>query len=68
MLTGTITRLIGDKGFGFIARDGDQADYFFHRSGLRAGIRFTELREGQRVTFEMEHGEKGPRARVIAVE
>jgi CspA family cold shock protein len=58
--TGTIKRLVSDKGFGFIAA-GDGNEYFFHRSAC-SGISFNDLREGQAVTFETGQGPKGPRA------
>ena len=57
---GTIKRLVGDKGFGFVAAQ-DGTEYFFHRSAC-TGVRFDELREGQSVTFEKGEGPKGPRA------
>ena len=57
--TGTIKRLT-DKGFGFIAAP-DGVEYFFHQSACQ-GTRFDGLREGQRVTFEVGQGPKGPRA------
>ena len=59
MAEGTIKRLT-DKGFGFIDT-GDGKDVFFHSSALE-GIRYEELREGQRVTFNVGEGPKGPRA------
>jgi CspA family cold shock protein len=58
--TGTITRLIRDRGYGFITTE-DGKDIFFHRTALR-GLRFDSLREGQSVEFEVETGPKGPRA------
>ncbi len=66
MATGTITRLISGKGFGFIKADGDGTDYFFHRSGLGRGS-FDELRGGERVEFEIEPSERGPRAGRVQV-
>jgi CspA family cold shock protein len=58
-LNGTIKRLVGDKGFGFIlASDGNE--YFFHNSACQPGV-FDDLREGQAVTFERGQGPKGPR-------
>lgn len=60
-MTGTIKRLARDRGFGFIQGENGQ-DYFFHQSELRGGLTFTELKEGQRVTFEPREAEKGPRA------
>ena len=59
MNEGTIKRITG-KGFGFID-NGTGQDMFFHSSSVE-GVRFEELREGQRVTFEIGQGPKGPRA------
>ncbi len=59
-MTGTIKRLIRDRGFGFIrAEDGQEV--FFHRSALE-GLDFDGLREGEKVAFELEKGNKGLRA------
>lgn len=60
MEQGTIKR-ITDKGFGFIAVEGSNNDMFFHMSAL-VGVGFDDLREGQKVTFEIGEGPKGPRA------
>ena len=57
-LSGTIKRLVSDKGFGFIAA-GDGNEYFFHQSSCQTP--FNELREGQSVTFDTGQGPKGPR-------
>jgi CspA family cold shock protein len=59
-ISGTIKRIISDKGFGFVAA-ADGTEYFFHNSACQ-GVRFNELREGQAVTFEKGQGPKGPRA------
>jgi CspA family cold shock protein len=58
-MNGTIKRLVSDKGFGFIAA-GDGTEYFFHQSACNE-VPFSELREGQAVTFERGQGPKGPR-------
>jgi CspA family cold shock protein len=58
-MTGTIKRLVSDKGFGFILA-GDGAEYFFHNSACQQTV-FDDLREGQAVTFDMGQGPKGPR-------
>jgi cold shock protein len=60
-MNGTIKRLVSDKGFGFIAAASGDTEYFFHSSGC-SGVRFDELREGQRVSFDVGQGPKGPRA------
>src|SRR3954469_18076217 len=52
MPTGTIARLLIDKGFGFI-RDEGGIEHFFHRSSVRGAV-FELLREGQRVEFTPE--------------
>jgi CspA family cold shock protein len=62
---GTIKRLT-DKGFGFIAA-GDGTEYFFHQSACQ-GVRFDDLREGQRVSFTAGQGPKGPRAENVKPE
>ena len=56
-MTGTIKTLT-DKGFGFIAREGETKDLFFHSKELK-GVTFEELKEGDTVTFEVVEGEKG---------
>ena len=60
MPTGTIARLLIDKGFGFI-RDESGVEHFVHRSAVRGTV-FELLREGQRVEFTQEDSQKGPRA------
>lgn len=59
-MQGTIKRVIRDRGFGFI-RSSEGQEVFFHRSGLQ-NLNFDNLKEGDTVEFEMERGEKGPRA------
>ena len=60
MATGTIKRLVRDRGFGFILGQ-DGVELFFHRSALQ-GEGFDRLTEGQPVEFDVEKGDKGPRA------
>jgi CspA family cold shock protein len=62
-MEGTIKRVIRDRGFGFI-RSADGQEVFFHRSSLQQ-LNFDGLREGENVEFEMERGEKGPRATAV---
>jgi CspA family cold shock protein len=65
IISGTIKRMVSDKGFGFV-QAGDGTEYFFHQSAC-ADTRFDNLREGQTVTFEKGQGPKGPRAENIRV-
>ena len=60
MEEGKITRLT-DRGFGFISRDGEEKDLFFHSNELQ-NVQFNELQEGDQVTFEVTEGPKGPSA------
>jgi CspA family cold shock protein len=61
MTTGTIKRVISERGFGFIAAP-DGKEYFFHKSGLAPSLDFDRLAGGESVMFEVESGPKGPRA------
>ncbi len=60
MEQGKIARLM-DKGYGFISRDGEEKDLFFHANELQ-GVEFNDLREGDEVEFEATEGPKGPQA------
>ena len=61
MTTGTIKKIVADRGFGFITAE-DAKEYFFHRGGLDSSIDFDRLVGGERVTFEIEDSPKGLRA------
>lgn len=65
MATGTIKKIVSDRGFGFITGE-DGKDYFFHRDGLDRSLDFDRLMGGESVTFEVETSPKGPRAAKIA--
>ncbi|MFH1855542.1 MAG: cold shock domain-containing protein [bacterium] len=60
MQTGTIKRLT-DRGFGFIAIEGNDKDLFFHSNELK-GVTFEELKEGDKVQFEITGSDKGDNA------
>jgi len=51
------------KGFGFIAGD-DGKEYFVHQTGLQPNVR---LRENDDVTFDVEQGDRGPKATNVAL-
>ena len=61
MTTGTIKRVVADRGFGFIAA-ADEKEYFFHRGALDSSLDFDRLTGGEQVEFEVEESPKGPRA------
>ena len=61
MTTGTIKRIIPERGFGFIV-DAEGKEYFFHRDGLTQSLDFDGLRGGESVSFNVEAGPKGARA------
>ena len=64
MMTGTIKTLT-DKGFGFISREGETKDLFFHSKEL-VGVTFDELKVGDSVSFEVVDSEKGPAATKVS--
>jgi len=61
MTTGTIKKVVSDRGFGFISGE-DGKEYFFHRGGLQAPLDFDRRAGGERVSFVIEESPKGPRA------
>jgi CspA family cold shock protein len=63
-ITGTVKWFNDAKGFGFISREGGP-DCFVHYSAIE-GSGFKSLAEGDKVTFEIVEGEKGPQASSVA--
>ena len=59
-MTGTVKKKT-DRGFGFISREGQAKDLFFHSKDL-VGVTFDEIQEGDTVSFEVQEGDKGPSA------
>jgi CspA family cold shock protein len=59
MAEGSIKTIRADRGFGFIAPDGDNRDVFFHSSAVEGRV-FDQLREGQRVEFDMGEDPRNP--------
>jgi CspA family cold shock protein len=65
MANGTVKWFNEQKGFGFIEQEGG-SDVFVHHSAIK-GNGFKTLRDGDRVTFDIEQGKKGPAAANVAV-
>ena len=61
MTTGSIKKVVADRGFGFIVAE-DGKEYFFHRDGLDSSLVFERLIGGEQVEFDIEASPKGPRA------
>ena len=64
MITGTVKWFNESKGFGFITPEDGSKDVFVHFSAI-ASQGFRTLAEGQKVTFEVEDGPKGPQAKQV---
>ena len=65
MASGVVKWFNGSKGFGFIEQE-DGPDVFVHHSGINS-TGFRSLDEGDRVTFDIEEGQKGPAAVNVTV-
>jgi CspA family cold shock protein len=61
MTQGTVKWFSAEKGYGFITPDDGSADVFVHFSAI-VGQGYKELTEGQKVSFEVSQGQKGPQA------
>ena len=65
MANGVVKWFDDRKGYGFIEQEGGQ-DVFVHHTGIN-GAGFKSLNEGDKVTFEVEQGNKGPSAVNVTV-
>jgi CspA family cold shock protein len=66
METGTIKSLT-DRGFGFISIEGREKDLFFHSNELVAPLTFEQLKEGDKVQFEIGQSDKGENATKVSL-
>ena len=64
MATGTVAKLVSDRGFGFIAAE-DGKEFFFHRNELENSSDFDRLNGGEKVEFEIGQSQKGPQAQKV---
>jgi CspA family cold shock protein len=64
MASGTVKWFSDEKGYGFITPDDGSSDLFVHFSNI-AGDGFKSLTEGQKVSFEVGEGRRGPEASVV---
>ncbi|MCC5864449.1 MAG: cold-shock protein [Wenzhouxiangella sp.] len=65
MATGSVKWFNEAKGFGFISQDDGGKDVFVHFSAIQ-GSGFKTLAEGQKVSFDIQDGPKGPQAANVA--
>jgi CspA family cold shock protein len=65
VVTGTVKWFDDSKGFGFITPEDGSKDVFVHHSAIQ-GAGFKTLSEGQKVTFQVVQGQKGPSAANVA--
>ncbi|MGL4754847.1 MAG: transcription antiterminator/RNA stability regulator CspE [Aeromonadaceae bacterium] len=64
--TGTVKWFNSEKGFGFISQENGGADVFVHFRAI-TGDGYRSLNEGDRVSFSVEQGAKGPQAANVSV-
>ena len=67
MATGSIVRLVRDRGFGFIRTDNGQ-EVFFHATGVTGNTPFDNLQEGQTVSYEKQQDTRGRGERAVNVQ
>jgi len=63
-MKGTVKFYNEGKGFGFIAGE-DGKEYFVHSSGLKDGV---TVKDNDKVTFDVEQGDRGPKAANVALD
>ncbi len=66
MATGSIVRLVRDRGFGFIRAE-NGSEIFFHATGVTGGTPYDNLQEGQTVTYDQERDTRGRGERAVNV-
>src|ERR1051326_8506514 len=59
-MTGTVKKVMRQKGFGFITPDDGSDDVFFHRGSMAPRVQFEDINEGDSVQFQSRKGDKGP--------
>ena len=64
MTIGTVKWFNAEKGYGFISVEGGGPDVFVHFSAIQGGG-YRELREDQRVEFDITRGNRGPQAEAV---
>ena len=66
-MTGTIVRIVSQRGFGFI-QEQDGKEVFFHASGVTGSTPFDYLQEGQAVAYEKQQDDRGRGERAVNVQ
>jgi CspA family cold shock protein len=61
-MTGVVKAVVADRGFGFIESDSGGRDLFFRYADLQLPLTFDSLSGGERVVFDTEQSQRGPRA------
>ncbi len=64
-MEGTVIKWVNTKGYGFIGADDSEKDIFVHYSDVKSGETFISLKVGQKVKFDVENTDKGPKAKNV---
>lgn len=67
LITGSVKWFNEDKGYGFIQQENGGADVFVHFSAINSNANRRTLFEGQKVTFEVGEGQRGPQAENVTI-
>lgn len=60
-MRGVVKNIVGARGFGFVKAESGE-EYFFHRTTVKPRHAFNSMMQGDKVTFDVEPSDKGPRA------
>ncbi|HEX9804812.1 MAG TPA: cold shock domain-containing protein [Candidatus Dojkabacteria bacterium] len=58
-MTNGVVKTVTGKGYGFISREGESKDIFYHENSLQGDLATRKLQVGDKVTFDIEENARG---------